>query len=170
MSYRDAIADLYRHQAWADAATWSAVMASPAAMTDAAIQDRLGHIHLVQRIYLQGWQGREFDPATPPFADAASRMRWGREYHQAVRPFVEGLDAARLDGAFRLPWGEMIEQSLGRPAGPVTLVETLMQIPLHSSYHRGQIATRMRDLGAEPAATDFILWVFIDQPAASWPA
>jgi uncharacterized damage-inducible protein DinB len=45
-----------------------------------------------------------------------------------------------------------------------------MQISLHSTYHRGQIATRMRELGAEPAATDFILWVFLDKPAASWPA
>jgi len=97
-------------------------------------------------------------------------MRWGHEYHQAVTPFIEGLGADRLDEAFPLPWGEIVEQSLGRPPGPVTLVETLLQIPLHSTYHRGQIATRMRDLGAEPAETDFILWVFIDKPAASWPA
>ena len=48
----------------------------------------------------------------------------------------------------------------------MTLVETLLQIPLHSTYHRGQIAIRMRELGGEPAATDFILWVFIDKPAA----
>jgi len=170
MSYRDTVADLYRHQAWADAAMWSAVMASPAALTDAVIQDRLVHIHLVQRVYLQGWEGREFDPTIPAFDDARSRMRWGHEYHQAVTPFIEGLGADRLDEAFPLPWGEIVEQSLGRPPGPVTLVETLLQIPLHSTYHRGQIATRMRDLGAEPAETDFILWVFIDKPAASWPA
>jgi uncharacterized damage-inducible protein DinB len=169
MSYRDTVADLYRHQAWADAAMWSAVMASPAAMTDEAIQDRLVHIHLVQRVYLQGWQGREFDPAIPAFTDAASRLRWGHEYHQAAAPFVEGLGADRLDEAFPLPWAGIIEQSLGRPPGPVTLVETLLQVPLHSTYHRGQIATRMRELGGEPAATDFILWAFHAKPAAQWP-
>ena len=118
MSYRDTVADLFRHQTWADAAMWTAVMASPAAMIDAAIQDRLVHIHLVQRVYLQGWEAREFDPAIPPFADAASRMRWGYEYHQAVTPFIEALDADRLDDAFPLPWAEIVEQSLGRPSAP----------------------------------------------------
>jgi uncharacterized damage-inducible protein DinB len=170
MSYRDTIADLLRHQTWADAAAWTAVMASPSAMTDAAIQDRLVHIHLVQHVYLQGWQARAFDPTIPPFADATSRMRWGYEYHRAVTPFIEALDADRLDQAFPLPWTEIVEQSLGRPPGPVKVVETLMQVPLHSTYHRGQIATRMRELGGEPAATDFILWVFLGKPAASWPA
>ena len=170
MSYRDAVVDLYRHQSWADAAVWRAVMACPAAMTDAAVQDRLAHIHLVQRVYLQGWQATEFDPVVPAFADAASRMRWGHEHHQAVTPFIEALDADRLDEAFPLPWSEMIEKNLGRPPAPVKLVETLLQVPMHSTYHRGQIATRMRELGCEPAATDFILWVFVGKPAAEWPA
>ena len=28
----------------------------------------------------------------------------------------------------------------------------------HSWYHRGQIATLVRALGAEPAVTDFVFW------------
>ena len=170
MSYRDTVVDLYRHQAWADATMWSAVMASTAATTDAAIQERLAHIHLVQRVYLQGWQGREFDPTIPAFVDAASRMRWGHEYHQAATPFIEALDADRLDEVFPLPWAAIVEQSLGRPPCPVTLVETLLQIPSHSTHHRGQIATRLREIGGEPPITDFIMWAFTGKPAASWPA
>ena len=116
MSYRDTVADLYRHQTWADAAMWKAVLASPAAMTDAAIQDRLVHIHLVQRVYLQGWQGshvrsRRFRRSPMP----RRVMRWGYEYHQAATPFIEALEADRLDEAFPLPWTEIVEQSLGRP-------------------------------------------------------
>ncbi|HZP00459.1 MAG TPA: DinB family protein [Terriglobia bacterium] len=36
--------------------------------------------------------------------------------------------------------------------------EVLTQLFGHSSYHRGQIAYLVRSLGAQPAATDFILW------------
>lgn len=170
MSYRDTVVDLYRHQNWADAVAWKAALSFPAALSDPGILDRFAHIHLVQRVYLQGWQRTEFDPSIPAFADVAARMRWGYDYHQAVTPFIETLDAARLDEAFPLPWAEIVEKSLGQPPGPVILVETLLQVPFHSTYHRGQIATRMRDLGGEPAATDFILWVFLGKPAASWPA
>ena len=145
-------------------------MASTAATTDAAIQERLAHIHLVQRVYLQGWQGAEFDPSTPALPAAASRMRWGRAYHDAVMPFVEALDADRLDALFPLPWAAIVEQSLGRPPCPVTLVETLQQIPSHSTHHRGQIAARLREIGGEPPITDFIMWAVIGKPAAAWPA
>ena len=170
MSYRDTVVELYRHQAWADAAMWSAVMASAVATTDAVIQERFAHIHLVQRVYLQGWQGAEFDPTIPAFVDAASRMRWGHEYHQAVARFIEPLDADQLDEPFAMPWAAIVEQSLGRPPGPVTLVETLLQIPSHSTHHRGQIATRLREIGGEPPITDFIMWVVIGKPVAAWPA
>ncbi len=170
MSYRDTVVDLYRHQAWADATMWSAVLASTVATTDATIQERFAHIHLVQRVYLQGWQGDEFDPSTPVFPNAMARMRWGLEYHDAVLPFVEALDSDRLEETFPLPWAAIVEQGLGRAPCPVTLVETMLQIPSHSTHHRGQIATRLREIGGEPPITDFIMWAFTGKPAASWPA
>ena len=34
--------------------------------------------------------------------------------------------------------------------------EILTQVFLHSAYHRGQIASTLRDAGHEPALTDFI--------------
>ena len=40
-----------------------------------------------------------------------------------------------------------------------TAVEDLLiQLHGHSSYHRGQIASAMRAMGAEPAATDYVFW------------
>ena len=170
MSYRDTVVDLYRHQAWADATMWSAVMASTVATADTATQERLVHIHLVQRVYLQGWQGRRVRSDDSGVLDAASRMRWGHEYHEAVTPFIEALDADRLDEVFPLPWAAIVEQSLGRPPCPVTLVETMLQIPSHSTHHRGQIAARLREIGGEPPITDFIMWAVIGKPVAAWPA
>jgi uncharacterized damage-inducible protein DinB len=39
-----------------------------------------------------------------------------------------------------------------------TVEEVLTQLFGHSWYHRGQIASAVRALGAEPAATDLIFW------------
>ena len=39
-----------------------------------------------------------------------------------------------------------------------TIEEILTQLFGHSWYHRGQIASLLRSIGAEPAETDFIFW------------
>jgi uncharacterized damage-inducible protein DinB len=41
------------------------------------------------------------------------------------------------------------------PAGDRT---HLLQAVLHSQHHRGQIATRLRDLGGCPPTVDYIVW------------
>ena len=38
----------------------------------------------------------------------------------------------------------------------ITVGEALMQMAMHSQWHRGQNATRLRELGAQPAAVDLI--------------
>jgi uncharacterized damage-inducible protein DinB len=39
---------------------------------------------------------------------------------------------------------------------------------MHSSYHRGQVAQRLRELGEEPPLSDFIAWIWMDRPGADW--
>jgi uncharacterized damage-inducible protein DinB len=58
---------------------------------------------------------------------------------------------------------------MGRPFSAVTHRETLLQIPMHSHYHRGQVNTRLRELGATPPLVDFIAWAWMGKPAAEWP-
>jgi uncharacterized damage-inducible protein DinB len=41
---------------------------------------------------------------------------------------------------------------------------------MHSHYHRGQNATRLRELGGDPPGTDLITWIWKGRPAASWQA
>ena len=41
------------------------------------------------------------------------------------------------------------------------LWQQLFQVVNHSTYHRGQVATMLRQLGATPAATDLL--VYYDQ-------
>jgi uncharacterized damage-inducible protein DinB len=67
-----------------------------------------------------------------------------------------------------LPWGEMVAARIGQTPAASTLAETLQQVTMHSTYHRGQVNARLRELGAEPPLVDFIAWVWLGKPAAHW--
>ena len=44
-------------------------------------------------------------------------------------------------------------EHLSLPLGPV-----MLQLANHSTYHRGQVATLLRQLGAEPRPTDLVVY------------
>lgn len=47
------------------------------------------------------------------------------------------------------------------------LWQMMQHVVNHSSYHRGQVATLLRQLGAEPAPTDFLLFFDVMSPTKS---
>jgi uncharacterized damage-inducible protein DinB len=65
-----------------------------------------------------------------------------------------------------LPWSSMVEKRLGRPPGITTIGETALQVALHSTYHRGQVNARLRELGGEPPLVDYIAWLWQGKPSA----
>ena len=44
------------------------------------------------------------------------------------------------------------------PALTITVGEALTQCAMHSQWHRGQNATRLRELGGHPPMVDLIVW------------
>ena len=44
----------------------------------------------------------------------------------------------------------------------------MIQVAMHTAYHRGQINTRVRELGGEPKLVDFIAWIWYGKPKADW--
>ncbi len=75
--------DLYAHQAWADAEHWRAFEAHPPALADAAISERLHHIHLVQRAFLSIVRRAPFSPTSlKDFADMTALKEYARQYHE----------------------------------------------------------------------------------------
>ena len=50
---------------------------------------------------------------------------------------------------------ELLERMLPFRATQVRLAQLMQHVANHSTYHRGQVALMMRQLGAEPVATDF---------------
>jgi uncharacterized damage-inducible protein DinB len=61
------------------------------------------------------------------------------------------LASADLDKMIALPRGP--KGPFEAPAGVL-----LLQALTHSQHHRGQNASRMRQLGATPPLTDFVVW------------
>ena len=40
-----------------------------------------------------------------------------------------------------------------------TSLEILQHVLFHGQYHRGQINSRLREIGIEPVSMDYILWL-----------
>lgn len=158
--------DLYRHMEWADALVWRAVLASEASQSDQKLRELFYHLHLVQRAWLGAWRGEPRD--YPTFDDVKSLMNWGRSYYPEVSGHFETLNDEQIVGIMQVPWAEIVERELGRKPAPITIAENMLQIPLHSQYHRGQINARLRAIGGEPPRVDFISWVWLGRPAADW--
>jgi uncharacterized damage-inducible protein DinB len=159
-SYLD---ELFAHQEWADAEHWRAFEGHPPALVDKAICERLLHIHQVQYAFLwmTGPRTSEFAFRTmDAFPHTAALKQYAREYHVAVADLLKGLDAPRLEELVEAPW-------FSRPT-KISRRHALMQAAMHSHYHRGQNATRFRELGGVPPITDFIIWLRNGQPAARW--
>ena len=63
---------------------------------------------------------------------------------------------------------ELIEIPWFTPPVTVSRRHALTHAAMHSHYHRGQNATRLRELGGAPPMTDFIIWLRNGQPSAPW--
>ncbi|MCE7963009.1 MAG: hypothetical protein DYH05_11000 [Acidobacteria bacterium ACB1] len=155
------LSDLFRQMAWADAATWSAVLAYAPAAGDGQIRERLHHIHLCQHVWLKIWSEDSFDPHAGESLDLADLANWARDYHEEVDVYFASLDESALARKVIVPeTGDDFQQP--------QLWESFVQITTHSTYHRGQVSARLREIGGEPAQTDFIAWVGLGKPMAEW--
>jgi uncharacterized damage-inducible protein DinB len=155
--------ELYAHQEWADAEHWRAIEAHPAAIPDRAIRERLHHIHIVQSGFLWVISGSKTEFAltkAEDFPDWGELKKFAHRYHAEMRAKLTGLDEAQMAEVVDVPWFI--------PPLVISVRHALTQAVMHSHYHRGQNATRLRELGGVPPGTDFIEWLRLGKPAARW--
>jgi uncharacterized damage-inducible protein DinB len=83
------------------------------------------------------------------------QTKWA-EIEREQADFVSGLPETSLETviAYVNTKGETWRYPLG---------QMMQHVVNHSSYHRGQITTMLRQLGAEAVSTDFLL--FFDKPS-----
>lgn len=159
-SYLD---ELYAHQEWADAEHWRAFEAHAPALADKAIRERLHHIHLVQHgfLWVTGPRASEFEfRKLDDFPRMADLKHYGRQGLVELYERLHSATPERLERIIEIVWF--------KPPARISVRQALTQAAMHSHYHRGQNATRLRELGGVPPPTDFIAWLHKGQPAAKW--
>jgi uncharacterized damage-inducible protein DinB len=154
----DEVRELYNYNAWANHRTLDAC----AALTEEqfirdlrssfrSVRDTIVHILGAEWIWLERCNGRSPGalPSPEPFASVSGvRARWG-EIERDQLAFVGGLSAADLDRVI-----EYRNMRGNRFAYPLRRI--LRHAVNHSTYHRGQVASMLRQLGIAPAATDLL--------------
>ena len=152
--------DLYNYQEWADAESWKAIEATPAAVQDEQIFKTLNHLHQVQFGFLMICRGDPIDMNTarePLPLDKLKQL--ARRYHSEVNQYLESLSEDRLKAPVTVPWFKELKTNV---------LEASTQALLHSQGHRAQNATRLRELGGSSPIVDYIVWCYKGRPAAQW--
>jgi uncharacterized damage-inducible protein DinB len=162
--------DLFRHQAWADASVWTALFAQPGSFGDAKLMAYARHMHGTQRAFLTLWRGEELQRGNLAERTPAEMLAWVREYHDGVLSLLDRFDQSRLGEKMAMPWMKHFAEQLGRPLEDPTIGDTLVQVPAHSTYHRGQLNARFKEIGGAPPLVDYIAWVWFGRPSPAWPS
>ena len=144
---------MFEHLAWADAHARATLAGLPAGTPQPERATRIhAHLAAAEHVWLSRLQGREPEhtvwPALTPDQAAALASRSAEQ----LAAFVQDLRAEDLEReiTYRNSAGQEFTNRVG---------DVLAQVALHGSYHRGQLAMLVRDAGAPPAATDYIVFV-----------
>jgi uncharacterized damage-inducible protein DinB len=120
----------------------------------ASVLDTLVHLHFAEWIWHQRWQGRS--PSAGPDSShltsvAALRDAW-HPLEAQIRAFVASLGPAGLERVIDY-------KTMNGQPGRAPYWQMIVHLVNHGGYHRGQVATMLRQLGARPAqSTDMIVF------------
>ena len=115
-------------------------------------------------------EGSAADVPPEGFPDSGSLARWARPYYSEALIFTARLNDESLARLVPDSLIKRAEEGLGPGLTTPSIGDTALQVLTHSTYHRGQISTRLRELGCDPPLTEYFVWVWIGKPAAVWPA
>ena len=149
---------LYEYNAWADRRVLEAASAltreqftKPMGSSFSSVRDTLAHIYGVEWLWLERFQGRSPSaiPDDSEFADVAKLKASWAAFEPRPLNFVRGLTQEDLDRVM-----EYKTMKYGVYRNP--LWQSMQHLVNHGSYHRGQITTMLRQLGAQPILTDLM--------------
>ena len=132
----------------------------PMGSSFSSVLDTLIHLRYAEWVWLSRWQGTS--PTAAPDTSAITTLPLLRDawapIERDVRAFVGSLSAADLQ--------RPLEYRLmnGQPSSSI-FWQMIVHVVNHGSYHRGQIATMLRQLGAKPAQSTDLIAFFREQSA-----
>ena len=110
-----------------------------------SVRDTLAHLYSAEWAWRERWRGHSPQAMLPAeqFPDVETIRQGWMENEAKVREFLEELGEVGINRAFEFT---MLN---GRPAVSI-FWQNLQHIVNHGSYHRGQVTTMLRQLGAAP--------------------
>jgi uncharacterized damage-inducible protein DinB len=127
-----------------------------------SVRDTLVHIWAVEWIWLERLKGNSPSafPDAKDFPELTTlRPRWA-EVEKNWEAYVGGLDDSALDEDVKYT-----TMTFGPSHSP--RLQMLQHVVNHSTYHRGQVSTMLRQLGAKSTGTDLIFFYRERQLAAN---
>ena len=171
------IRTLYAYNRWANERLFSALeKLNPRQFTAAvessfpSVRDTVFHILFAEWLWLKRWQGTSPRstladpdaspatwstltpggvPATKEVETVAALKSFAESIEQERQGFLRGLDEDVLHA--RLQFSDMAGTPYSEP-----LVHLMQHLVNHGTYHRGQVITMLRQVGAETAALDML--------------
>jgi uncharacterized damage-inducible protein DinB len=148
--------ELFGYGSWANARMFGAAEALPqeqlgavAASSFPSVRATLSHIVGAEWVWLRRWLG-ESPTSVPAWTGKSSLAELKAELAavEAERAsFLARLTDADLEGV--VSYRAMDGQAFSNP-----LAQLMRHVVNHSTYHRGQLATQLRQLGHTPPSTD----------------
>lgn len=152
------VRELFRYNAWANRRIFDALAALPTGdyMRDlkssfGSIHGTLAHIVGAERLWLARWKG-----------EAATLLKGSEVASLAeLRKLWDSVEADRTQFLGRATTPQLDSEIVVKPSGGGqqyvhTLRQTLQHTVDHSSYHRGQLVTMLRQVGVKPPSTGLI--------------
>ncbi len=162
----EGIAKMFAYGRWAQAKTFESL--APLSSEElnrkiggsfGSIQATLAHIYGAEWVWLERWRGAS-PPALPESTDAWSledfRESW-RPVEEGHRNFVTAVTPEQL--SLPLTYVNFAGKTLTYPLG-----EALVHVANHGTYHRGQVATMLRQLSYSPISTDYVRYLDAGSP------
>jgi uncharacterized damage-inducible protein DinB len=152
--------ELFAFNAWANhrivgvaEALTSEQFTQPLGSSFGSVRDTLVHIWAVEWVWLERLQGRSPTsfPDAKEFADLPSlRPRWA-EVEKHWLEYVSRLDESELEE-------EVDNQTMSFGPSRSPRWQMMQHVVNHGTYHRGQVTTMLRQLGAKSVGTDLIVF------------
>lgn len=118
-----------------------------------SVRDTLAHICGAEWLWLERWHGRSPNalPTAAEFPNLeALRHRWD-ELERNLLDYLSSLTPEDIQRVVHHNTTQGVPQS-------APLWQMLQHLVNHGTYHRGQVATMLRQLGAKPLSTDLIFF------------
>lgn len=152
--------ELLLYTLWADRAVTATVReVSPEHLTREAgvsfgsLLGTLAHTLGAQRVWLSRFTGAPLErlPTAQDYPDLRSWLIGWEETAAQIEAFLAGLTDEQL--AANITWKNFRGDSFTRP-----LWQPVIHLVNHTTYHRGQIVSLLRQMGYAPPSTDLIYW------------